>query len=409
MILLLLLIARIFANDIPEQVHVAVGAYPGLIQFTWSTRLSTPTSAVRIGLNPSYLKYYYGTSNTFTNGTNSWVIHTANATLYPGATYMYQVGCILTNFSQVFKLTVPPSTGSSSTYLIYADLDIGLDGNLSWTEIGNRWPQLNIDAVIHMGDIAYDLSTDYGTWGDAFMNSIQPVASSVPYMVCVGNHEGDDNYVNYLARFAMPNNQFYYTWASGYVRFLAIDTETIVQQASDLTEMIGYIQNVLNRTQADKEAYPWLVVYGHRPFYCLSTQKKKSCGSESRLLQSTLESLFYTYNVDLYVNGHVHNYERTTPVYQEKVMGSGGSGNVYIDPLATIYVTTGGIGADGNNYDIDTQGVPSWLAAQDGNLSYSVFTAFNATHLFWQQWETGKNKTSDEFWIIKGSSAFAEQ
>ncbi|CAG9310823.1 unnamed protein product [Blepharisma stoltei] len=408
MILLLLLATQIFAYDIPEQVHVAVGAYPGLIQFTWSTRQSTPTSAVRIWLNPSYFKYYYGISNIFTSGNNSWVIHTANATLYPGATYMYQVGCILTNFSQIFKLTVPPSTGSSSTYLIYADLDIGLNGNLSWAEIENRWPQLNVDAVIHMGDIAYDLSSDNGAWGDTFMNSIQPVASSVPYMVCVGNHEDSDYYESYLARFAMPNNQFYYTWASGYVRFLAIDTETIVNQFPNMTDMIDYVEDVLNRPQADKEAYPWLIVYGHRPFYCSSLEKKGACGPEAQLLQSALENLFYTYNVDLYVNGHVHNYERTAPVYREKVMGSGGSGNIYIDPLATIYVTTGGIGADGDNVDVNTKIVPSWLVAQDENLSYSILTVFNATHLVWQQWETGKDRTSDEFWIIKGLSAFAE-
>ncbi|CAG9313231.1 unnamed protein product [Blepharisma stoltei] len=407
MILLLLMIRQIFATDIPEQVHVAVGASPSLIQFTWSTRESTPTSAVRIGLNPSFWKYYYGSSISFTNGTNSWIIHTVNATLYPGTVYSYQVGCVLTNFSQTFTLTVPPSSGPSS-YVMFADLDIGVDGAASWQEIENWVIKMKINAVIHMGDIAYDLSTDYATWGDNYMNSIQAVASSVPYMVAVGNHEGDDNYVNYQARFRMPNNNFYYTWTSGYVRFLGIDTEAIIERTSEIGPMMGYIQSVLNRTQADKEAYPWLVVYAHRPLYCSSTAKAKACGSEAQILQDNLETLFYDYNVDLYVNGHVHNYERTTPVYKGNKMKSGGSGNTYIDPLATIYVTTGGPGSDSSNSDVATKNAPNWLAAWDDNFTYSIFTAFNATHLCWQQWETGKSKTTDEFWIVKGSSAFAE-
>lgn len=45
------------------------------------------------------------------------------------------------------------------------------------------------DAVIHVGDFAYDMDTLQALVGDAFMNQIQPIAGYVPYMVCPGNHE----------------------------------------------------------------------------------------------------------------------------------------------------------------------------------------------------------------------------
>lgn len=45
------------------------------------------------------------------------------------------------------------------------------------------------DAVIHVGDFAYDMDSQNSLVGDAFMNQIQSLAGYVPYMVCPGNHE----------------------------------------------------------------------------------------------------------------------------------------------------------------------------------------------------------------------------
>ena len=47
------------------------------------------------------------------------------------------------------------------------------------------------DLIIHVGDIGYDLHTDNGTVGDIFMRSMEPMVSTIPYMVIAGNHEED--------------------------------------------------------------------------------------------------------------------------------------------------------------------------------------------------------------------------
>ena len=39
------------------------------------------------------------------------------------------------------------------------------------------------------GDFAYNMDTENGRVGDAFMNQIQSVAAYLPYMTSVGNHE----------------------------------------------------------------------------------------------------------------------------------------------------------------------------------------------------------------------------
>jgi hypothetical protein len=41
--------------------------------------------------------------------------------------------------------------------------------------------------ILHVGDISY-ADGDPEIW-DSFMDSIEPIASRVPYMVAIGNHE----------------------------------------------------------------------------------------------------------------------------------------------------------------------------------------------------------------------------
>lgn len=45
------------------------------------------------------------------------------------------------------------------------------------------------DTFFHVGDMAYNFDSNEGRVGDAFMESIQPIAAYTPYMTVVGNHE----------------------------------------------------------------------------------------------------------------------------------------------------------------------------------------------------------------------------
>lgn len=46
-----------------------------------------------------------------------------------------------------------------------------------------------LDAVIHNGDMAYNLDDEDGFRGDEFMRQIETFAAYVPYQTSVGNHE----------------------------------------------------------------------------------------------------------------------------------------------------------------------------------------------------------------------------
>jgi hypothetical protein len=57
-----------------------------------------------------------------------------------------------------------------------------------------------IDVVVHIGDAAYDLDSNSGATGDAFMVQIEPLAAHLPYMICPGNHESANDFYEYRMR-----------------------------------------------------------------------------------------------------------------------------------------------------------------------------------------------------------------
>ena len=399
-VLIALLALAVNSADPQVQIHLAQGVSPGTIIFTWSTRLPTPTTYVRIAVGSSQWQLFQGTTRNFVDGSNAWVIHSATATLTPGMTYTYQVGCTTNGFSQSYTMVVPVASGATN-FIIFGDLATDAYGANTWADIEANAKNLLSQFMIHVGDLAYDLSTDNSQVGDSYMATLQPIAGYIPYMVAAGNHETTDSYYNYLTRFDMPNTKYYYTYTVGPIRFLAVHTEAFLFETGMINSLMAFVYQTLNRSPADKAAYPWLIVYAHRPMYCIPPPNKpQTCASEAESIKQNLEPLFYQFKVDLYVNGHIHNYQRTSPVYQGKVMSST-TGNTYINPKATIYVTTGSVGADNTNVIIDLDNAPEWLITGDDRYSFSSLNVFNATHLHWQQLDTQTNNVIDEFWIVK--------
>lgn len=71
--------------------------------------------------------------------------------------------------------------------IIYGDM--GWEGAEILPFISKEKDENELHAIIHVGDIAYNMDSDDGQVGDNFLRMIQPIASSIPYMTAVGNHE----------------------------------------------------------------------------------------------------------------------------------------------------------------------------------------------------------------------------
>lgn len=70
---------------------------------------------------------------------------------------------------------------------IYGDL--GNENGQSLGRLQQETQNNMYDAILHVGDFAYDMDSEDAAVGDQFMRQIEPIAAYVPYMVCAGNHE----------------------------------------------------------------------------------------------------------------------------------------------------------------------------------------------------------------------------
>lgn len=104
-----------------------------------------------------------------------------------GSKYVYHCGSNL-GWSPEFWFVVPPNhTNWSPSIALFGDM-----GNENAQSLGRLQEDTQnrlYDAIIHVGDFAYDMNSDDAKVGDEFMRQIETVAAYVPYMVCPGNHE----------------------------------------------------------------------------------------------------------------------------------------------------------------------------------------------------------------------------
>lgn len=193
--------------------------------------------------------------------------------------------------------------------------------------------------VSHIGDISY--ARGYSWLWDTFFTQIEPIASKVPYHVCIGNHEydwplqpwkpdwasrvygtdgGGECGVPYSLKFNMPGNSsfltgnsapdtrnLYYSFDVGVVHFLYMSTETDFLPGS---EQYNFIKHDLENV--DREKTPFVIVQGHRPMYTTSKENRDAPLREKML--DYLEPLFVNNKVTLALWGHVHRYERFCPL-----------------------------------------------------------------------------------------------
>lgn len=193
-----------------------------------------------------------------------------------------------------------------------------------------RMAEANPAFVLHAGDLAYS-GGDPAVW-DAFMQQIQLLTSRGPYMPAVGNHDYEGGLALYTGRFDLPNNERWYSFNHSNVHVISLDGGPSYD-ALPVGET-AWLEADLENNSHDAD-HPWTVVELHYPLF--STGLHGSWGS-GRALWGTL---FDRYGVELVIQGHDHDYERSWPVDASGQVAQGD----YDRPRAPVYVTTGGGGA----------------------------------------------------------------
>jgi hypothetical protein len=111
-----------------------------------------------------------------------------------------------------------------------------------------------------------------------------------------------------------------------------------------------FVNSDLSRA-ASNSNIDWIIVYFHRPMYT-----SPSHHPESPTLRNTYHPLFEQYGVDLVLQAHNHNYERTYPIKFNSTSPSAPietsrNTTTYTDPDGETFATVGTGGINLNRFD----------------------------------------------------------
>lgn len=126
--------------------------------------------------------------------------HALMSDLAPAQRYFYRVGQPSAGaWSPVYNFSMPPAGFPPVSIAVYGDMGVE-NARIPDALLRDLRGDAGYDMILHVGDFAYDMNERQGRVGDAFMRMIEPIASHVPYMTCLGNHEVAYNFSHYTHR-----------------------------------------------------------------------------------------------------------------------------------------------------------------------------------------------------------------
>ncbi len=362
---------------------------------TWTTWNETE-SIVEFGVDPTRLNETRGGySRLFVDGGSEkrrQFIHRVQIEdLKPNTSYFYHVGS-QNGWSDLFFFKTLPFDSSDWSPRLALFGDMGNANAQSLARLQRETQEGLYDAILHVGDFAYDMDSDNARVGDEFMRQIESIAAYVPYMTCPGNHEEKYNFSNYRARFSMPGQteSMFFSFDMGPVHFISLSTEfyyftnygmkMVANQYKWLLDDLKKANEPENRSKR-----PWIVMFGHRPMYC-TTADEDDCTKVDTFTRVGLpimktfglEKLLLKYDVDLTFWAHEHNYERLWPIYNYTVY-NGTEEAPYTNPGAPVHITTGSAGCQERH---DGWGPKRFFTAfRSNDYGYTRIKAHNASHM----------------------------
>ncbi|KAJ6110923.1 hypothetical protein N7486_003158 [Penicillium sp. IBT 16267x] len=259
------------------------------------------------------------------------------------------------------------------------------------------------------------------------------------------------NFTAYNNRFHMPGGRIpsdksvgnmWYSFDYGLAHFVSMDTETdypnspewpfiadtkgkdALPAANETTSTdsgpFGQIDdnNYLNKTAyqqyqwlaedlaaVDRTATPWIIVMGHRPMY---SSQVSSYQKEIRL---AFEDLFLEFGVDLFVAGHIHWYERMTPMGKNSTIDYSSMKNnntYYTNPGVSMALVVNGMAGNIESHSVlypDPQ-LPLTQVLNEIDYGFSTISV-TREKLEWKFIKADDDSLGDSWTLLKSDKEWA--
>ena len=184
------------------------------------------------------------------------------------------------------------------------------------------------ELVLGLGDYSYESTAD------CWFQRIDTIDEKMK--IAIGNHDRDDEKLPaFMNHFGLREQ--YYSFDLQNIHFVALSTEVSFNVNS---AQYKFVKDDLSKA-ASNPNIDWIIAYYHRPMYTLP-----STHPAITFLRSIYHPLFEQYGVDLVLQGHNHNYQRTYPIKFNSVnpghpIETSTNTTNYTDPDGQIFVTVG--------------------------------------------------------------------
>lgn len=182
------------------------------------------------------------------------------------------------------------------------------------------------ELYLGLGDYSYENSMD--CWIDIIKSA------GKAFKISLGNHDTEGKLLQaYLDEFELEKQYYSFNYLN--THFIALSTEL---DKSNQAEQLEFVRNDLLKTTSNPNI-DWTIIFFHRPFYSASA-------SDFASMTKTYHPIFEEFGVDLVLQGHSHNYQRTYPLLfndetNSKPIISVKEQSHYHDPKGVIFVVAG--------------------------------------------------------------------
>ena len=286
----------------PEQVFINYAEAPSIMRVSWATPCEA-SATVAYGPSPAALtQTATGPAPSRYTGpfyTSPYLYHVNVTGLAPGSLVFYQVGDAISGKSPVYNFSSHPGVGPRLQHKFAVIGDLGQTANSASTLAHVASGTSN--SIMIVGDLSY-ADADQTRW-DSWGALISPLASSLPLMAQVGNHEEEVLYgfTAYAARFAMPApasgvDTVWYSISIASAHWVTLSNYHSFEPGSP---QYAWLQKDLS--SIDRTVTPWVFVNTHAPWYSTNTVHQ----GDGEAQRKALEPLLYAAGVDAVFVGHV--------------------------------------------------------------------------------------------------------
>ena len=255
------------------------------------------------------------------------------------------------------------------------------------------------ERVFGLGDYSY------ASTGSCFFTKIDGSGLTGKTKIAIGNHEDDDSegFSGYMGHFSQ--SQTYFSYNHGDVHILVVDTDRNSYASGSAQR--NFVQNDLQSASTNPNI-KWIIVYLHKPMYTSPNScGSSSCsntGSENTNIRNGFGPIFAQYGVDLVLQGHVHNYQRTykltyNPGNPASPTITDNNPNTYTEGNGAIYAI---VGTGGVNFHA-LSGKAAFTSSQQDDFfgQLDIQSTNNGNTLQGKFYRNGNNDVLDSFSITK--------